>query len=89
MSSIVLILVTVIVTLIGKKFGKGIFKTLHKLSGIVVDEVSKEEAAMLFLEKKVEFSWRPQIIDTPIISNVVNFDSLKVKKAMRKKHAEA
>ena len=84
-----MIVVTVIVTLVGKKFGKTIFKTLHKLSGIIVDEVPREEAAMLIMEKKVEFSWRPQIIDTPIFTNVVNFDSLKVKKEMRKKYAEA
>lgn len=88
MSSIIMIVITVIVTLVGKKFGKEIFRKLHKLSGVVIDDVTREEAAMLFMERHVEFSWRPQIIDTPIVSNVVDFDDLKTKKVKRKKYVK-
>lgn len=86
MSSVVLIAITAIITLIGKKFGKVIFHKVHQISGIKTDIISNEEAAMICLEKKVEFVWRPQIIDKPIVSNVVDFDDVKIKKVKRKRH---
>lgn len=55
-----------------------------KFIGITIEDISKEEAAMQILERKVEFQWRPQIIDAPIRTNVVNFDDLKNKKRRKK-----
>ncbi len=32
--------------------------------GVVVDSLSKEEAAVVLLEREVSFRWRPQIVET-------------------------
>lgn len=79
-------LIIVIITVICTLFGKQILSSLIEKIGIKVDEIPKEEAAMLIMEREVVFNWRPQIIDKPIATNVVNFDSLKTKKEKKNKY---
>jgi hypothetical protein len=59
-----------------------IYEALIYLFDIKIDEVEREEAALIFLEKSVEFKWRPQIVQHEICSNVVDFSEIskKVKK---------
>ena len=45
----------------------------------ISDLITKEEAAIICLQKKVEFVWKPQIVDLPIVSNVVDFEKFKKK----------
>ena len=45
----------------------------------ISDLITKEEAAIICLQKKVEFVWKPQIVELPITSNVVDFEKFKKK----------
>jgi hypothetical protein len=51
---------------------------------IVIESIEREEAARMIMEREVTFKWSPQIIDTPIKNNIVNFDELKRKKVKKK-----
>jgi len=40
------------------------------------DLVSKEVAATIFMTERVEFLWKPQIVNKPIVSNLEEFNKL-------------
>ena len=62
-----------------------IYEALIYLFDIKVDEIEREEAALTFLEKTVEFKWRPQIVQHEIYSNIVDFSEIS-KKAKKKRN---
>ncbi len=74
-------LLTIITTIILSLFGKKIGFKIWNVSKIEIDEISREEAAMLLIEKKVNFVWRPQLVEEQVYGeNIVPITSNKNKK---------
>jgi hypothetical protein len=84
-NGMVTVLITIILTAISIKLLEGCSpKELLKIFGFQTDLISKEDAATFILQRQVEFVWKPQIVDKPIVTNVVNFDDLKTKKKIKR-----
>ena len=71
---------TIIVSILCTLFGKQVLKKIWISSKITVDEISREEAVLILMERNVVFKWRPQIVDEEIISNVVDIKNIKKRK---------
>lgn len=79
--NLILLIIANIFIIIGWKYGKKLWNYV-----VQTDTISREEAAMIFMERHVEFTWRPQIVDNQIATNVVNFDELKNKPKKERKN---
>ncbi len=66
--------ITVVVSVVCALFGKKILKWIWDSSRITIDTISKDEAALVFLERQVTFQWRPQIVEEQMITNI-SFDN--------------
>ena len=56
----------------------------YEILGPKLDWISREEAAMLMLEKTVEIKWRPLLVENHEDKTVVNIQDYKLRRPKRR-----